>query len=186
MKLPAFIGFSEIEIMSHSPAYVSEANSLKTIASGTGAHRWEFQFTTSQLHGDQLIEAFAFLSRLNGPVSSFDAVLPLYSQARGAVSGPVQANGAVTVGSDEITFHNYVPKIGDFFHASGHRKVYQVVDVIGNQATVFPRFIKPVANNENIVVQDMPFKLRLVGTVQKMKIGASKWAKLKFKAVEAL
>lgn len=185
MEFPNNIGFSVAEPASESPAYVNESQSLKTIAASTGSQRWGFTLTTSNLKEADFRRAWAFLNSLNGQATKFDVLLPVFSKPLGVVSGQVQAAIAYGIGTNNISFTNYLPEIGDFFKPAGHAKTYQVIGTAGSSATFYPPLISSVGLGEVIQVNDVKFTVRLSSEISKLKVKTTKIVKLKFKVIEA-
>jgi hypothetical protein len=185
MQFPNNIGFAVAEPHSESPAYISESHSLKTISASTGAQRFGFTLTTGMLRDPELRRAWAFLNALGGQATKFDVLLPMFSQPLGVVSGLVQAPTNYGIGSDNMSFTNYLPEIGDFIKPAGHNKVYQIQDTSGSSATIYPPLISPVSLAEVINVTDVKFTVRLDSPISKLKLDTQRTTKLKFKVIEA-
>ena len=186
--MPLLMPFSDIPFSvtvpkSYSPAYKSEAHSLKRIVTRVGAHRWEFELTTGLLKGLILRSTFAFLNA-RGIHESFQVVLPYWSQPLGLISGPVSVATAKAIGANSINFTNYSPAPGDFFKFAGHAKVYQVELAAGNTATIYPPLISAVGLNEVVVAQDVPFTVRNVTDLSKVKLDPTQQTKLKINCEE--
>jgi hypothetical protein len=186
MLFPNSIGFSQVDITSNAPAYVSQSNSLKTIATSTGAQRWELSLTTGDLKETEFRHAWAFLNSLSGKAKTFDIVLPLFSKPLGIVTGLVQSLVGHNIGDDTINFANYTAEIGDFIRFAGHSKLYQLVGVAGSSGTIYPPLFNAVSESEIVYVSDLFFTARLNSQVSKLKVKSNnKITKLKFKIIEA-
>ncbi len=185
MQFPSDIGFSSAEPASNAPAYVSESQSLKTIAASTGTQRWEFSLTTVNLQEKDFRRVWAFLNSLSGQAKTFNIAMPVLSKPLGIVSGTVQALTAYSKGDNSISFTNYLPEIGDFIKFVGHSKTYQILDTAGNSATIYPNLFADVTLSELVNVQDVLFKARLSSKLSKLKITTKKITKIKFKVIEA-
>jgi len=182
---PSNIGFSKVDPLSHSPAYINEPNSLKTIAVATGTQRWEFELTTKFLKALEFRQGWAFLNARGGQAFTFDVRLPEFSKPLGAISGAVKSLGAYAIGTKNIALSNFTPAVGDFIRFAGHRKVYQVESATGNNATIYPPLFEAVNLNEVVIADDVPFTVRLTSKVSKLKLDTKKITKLKFKCIEA-
>ncbi len=185
MQFPNNIAFSLIEPESHDPAYISESQSLKTIAVSTGAQRWEGALTTGILNEADFRRTWAFLNGV-GQAKTFDIPMPLLSKPLGVVSGSVQALTGYLKGDSSISFSNYLPEIGDFVSFTGHSKNYQILDTAGSSATIHPPLFQAVTSGEIVSVVDVLFKVRRIGKLSKLKVSSkNKTAKIKFKVKEA-
>lgn len=186
MIFPNTIGFSQVEPMSNSPAYINQSQSLNTIAVSTGAQRWEWSLTTGVLTEPEFRRVWAFLNALSGKARTFDIALPLFSKPLGVITGQVQAMTSHAIGEDVINVTNYIAEIGDFVRFAGHNKLYQVSYVAGNSATIFPPLIKAVGVSEVVQVSDVLLTARLNSQISKLKVPSkNKLAKVKFKIIEA-
>ncbi len=186
MLFPNNIGFSQIEITSNSPAYINESQSLKTIAVSTGAQRWELSLTTGNLKEGDFRRAWAFLNGLGGKANTFNIAMPLLSKPIGAVTGLVQTFTSHSGGDQEINFTNYFAEIGDFVRFTGHSKLYQIINIAGSSATIYPPLINDVTASETVNVNDALITVRLNSNLSKLKVPSQKIAKLKFKLIEAI
>ncbi len=179
--------FSASTPESNSPAYINESQSLKTLATSTGAQRWQGSITTAIELMPKARALWAFLNA-KGEFKTFDLVLPLHSTPNGVVSGLVQVTAAYAIGANSITFVNFTPAIGDFVRFSGHAKVYQVEAIagvgLGATATIYPPLLKAVSNSEIVTVTDVPFTVRRVGAISKLENKRKISAQLKFKYIE--
>jgi len=177
--------FSSSVPASNSPAYLSEAQSFKTIAVGTGKQRWEGVATTA-LEIMRIARAtWAFLNA-RGMHEPFNIVLPIHSTPEGVVSGVVKSSLGINVGGSDITFINFAAEPGDFFRCAGHSKCYQVEEVNGSVATFYPPLLKPVTSSEVITVTDVPFLVRRVSALQPMDAKRKSSAVVKFKWQEEI
>lgn len=176
--------FSKITPISNAPDYISESQSLKTIAASSGAQRFEFDLTTAWEKSPKARALWAFLNarRQSQP---FTLQLPIYDTANGVVTGTVTATAAYAVGGSAVLLNNYIPAIGDFMQFAGHSKVYQVEDIAGNNATIFPPLIKSVSLNEVVNVNNLTFTVRRKNKLSKLESSKGNKAKIKFKVIEA-
>ena len=185
MIFPNNIGFEEFEMISNSPSYLSESNSLKTIALSTGSQRWEASLTTGMLNEREFRGASAFLDSLGGRGKTFDIKFPMLSNPLGSVTGLVQSLSGHDIGDDTINFANYEPCSGDHIRFAGHSKVYKIVIASGSSATIYPNLFHTVSIGETINVSGVLFTFRLNSHVSKLKVKSNKTASLKFKVIEA-
>ena len=189
MQFPS-VSFSVTVPKSYSPVYKNEAQSLKTIVTGVGAHRWEFELTTGILKGLALRSTFAFLNA-RGVHESFQVVVPYWSQPLGHIVGAVSVVTRQSIGANTIEFKNYTPASGDFFKFAGHAKVYQIETATANNATAntgtfYPRLISAVGRNEGVVVNDVPFTVRNTTELSKLTLDLSRQTKLKINCEEVV
>jgi len=176
--------FTSSAPVSHSPAYMSESQSLKTIASSTGAQRWEFEVSTAWLLMPEARAVWAFLNARGGRAQSFDIELPIHSIPNGVVSGAV-TTGVNAVGATAITFANYAPAAGDFVRFAGHSKVYQVESAAGSIGNIYPPLLNATGLNEAVSVNNVLFTVRKSEDMSKIENNRKTAARLKFKCIEA-
>ena len=186
MLFPETIGFSKVEPSSNAPAYVSESQSLKTIATGTDAQRWELTLTTTNLNEKNFRLAWAFLNSLGGKYRTFSIKLPLFNKPLGEVSGEVRALASYGIGDDSITLENYAGEMGDFIRFSGHDKTYQITEVAGSSLAIYPALINSVTAAEVVSVSDFLFNARLNSSLSKLAVPSNtRLAQIKFSIIEA-
>jgi len=184
MKLFPSQDFAAVVPSSNAKDYVSESQSLSTIASSTGIQRFEFDLTTAW---ERLPLARAIWMFLNarGQGQKFLIQLPVYDTPNGVVGGAVSALAAYSVGVNALLLNNYTAAVGDFIQFAGHSKVYGVEDVNGALATIYPPLLKSVANNESVNVNNLQFTVRRVGDISKLESNKKSSGKVKFKVIEA-
>jgi len=175
--------FVSIVPMSNAPDYMSEAQSLKTISVSTGAQRYEFDLETQIARMPKAKAHWMFLAaRRQG---RFQIQIPLFDQADGVITGVVKFSQSMPIGTNEITFTNYLPAIGDFFQCAGHSKVYGIERVNGNSATIFPPLFQAATSAEVITVNNLLFTVRRKGAVLKLSNKRGSTGNTKFKIIEA-
>jgi len=184
MKIFPSIEFSDVSISSNSPAYINTAQSLKTIAASTGAQRFEFELSTAW-HNMAMARALSAFLNAVGEHEKFELQVPLFDTPNGAVTGTVKASSAYAVGTTDVVLSNFIAAPGDFVQFVGHSKVYQVSDVNGSTAMLYPALIKHVVMNELVTVNSLKFTVRNKGDVSSLKSKKNNQAKLKLKVIEA-
>lgn len=175
--------FVSVLPISNAPDYFSESHSLSTITVSSGAQRYEFDLETQIARMPKAKREWIFLAaRRQG---KFKIQIPLFDHAEGLVSGTVKSNANKGIGSNEITFVNYVPEIGDFFQCAGHSKVYAIENVAGSKATIFPPLFKAITSAEVITVNNLKVTVRRKGAMLKLTNKRGKTGSTKFKVIEA-
>jgi len=184
MKTYPSTNFSKVTPQSNAIDYISEAQSLKTIAASAGAQRYEFSLSTAW---EKLPVARAIWMFLNARSQSqkFLIQIPLYDTPNGIVSGSVNTSNAYNIGETEIALGNYLPHIGDFIQFVGHSKVYGIEQVTGSNITIYPPLLKAVSNNESANVNNLKFTVRVKGALSKLESNKGNAGKISFKVIEA-
>lgn len=81
---------------------------------------------------------------------------------------------------------------GDFIKFAGHDKVYKVTDDVtfnatgGGTISIFPNLVSAVSSAEEIIYQDVPFKMFSTDVTQEVAYGLSETASIKLKLRESL
>lgn len=173
-----------LKITSWQPTLVSVAHSLARQArSRGGAQRWAIEATyPSNLSRAELAPVFAFALKQRGQYSIFTFTPPaLWGTARGAAGGTPQVNLAGQTGRTVNTkgwTHGVtgILRAGDFLKFNGHAKVYLVTadansDSNGQAAlNIEPALMAAPADNEAIVVANVPFSVAFAGDVQEFDV----------------
>ena len=170
MSYPTTPEFSAVNVKSTSANISSTTRSGRMQVRGIGAQKWSFTAKYNDLKREEFAPVYAFIMTLDGQRNSFDITPPVISNTSGTASGTVQANGAHTIGDNTITIDGLTGtiKAGDFVKFAGHSKVYMVTaerDGAGT-LTIQPALLSNVANNEQVIYNNVPFKMRLENDVQ--------------------
>ena len=176
--------FVTINPSSYAKDYLSEAQSLKVIGVSGGGQRWDFELKTSLSPLRKMRGVWMFLCAQR-EFQTFEIQIPIYDTANGDVTGDVLLSATHAVGANELTFVNYTPAVGDFLQCAGHSKVYGIVDVAGNTATIFPSLLEQVNSNELVTVNNIRFTVRRVGTMQKIESKNGRLGQISFSIREA-
>lgn len=176
--------FSKVVPISNSPAYISDSQSLKSIATGSGAQRWEFELTTGWHAIPQAMALWAFLNA-RGQHEKFQVQVPMLDTPSGSVIGAVKALASYAVGTKDIGLVNFQALAGDFVQFSGHAKVYQIEESVNQVFTLYPPLITSVLINEAVNVNNLKFTVRGKDSKSKLSSKLKTRAKIKFKCIEA-
>lgn len=181
MSYPASPEFSAINVKSTTSNIKSETRSGRIQVRSIGAQKWSFTAKYNDLTRDEFAPVYAFTMTLGGQLNSFDIIPPIISQTSGNATGTVLANGVHVIGDKTITVDGLTGtiKAGDFVKFNGHSKVYMVTaDRTGaGTLTIEPGLLSGVNNNEQIIYNDVPFKMRLTNDVQQFGLsGFDKYA----------
>ena len=171
--------FASVVPINNAPDYSSTAQSLNTITTSTGSHRWEFEVTTTWERLPVARGLWMFLSARRS--QKFEIQLPIYDTPNGVVTGAVNAAASYAIGSSQMTFTNFIPAMGDFVQFAGHSKIYGVEA----DGELVPPLIKVVGAMEAVTVNNLTFTVRREGPLLKLEANGKNVGKTKFKIVEA-
>jgi len=169
-----------MKFTSVQPTLISLSHSLvRQARSRGGAQRWLIEATyPPNLRRDELAPIYAFAVKQRGQYEIFTLIPPaLWSTARGVATGTPKVNGASQTGRT-VNTKGWTPNIsgillaGDFLKFNGHAKVYMVTenansDGSGNASIIIePALLTSPANDEVIIVADVPFSVAFASDVQ--------------------
>ncbi len=184
MSIISQLKFHSVEPTSVSLGYESTSNSLKVISVSNGAQRWEFTLTSQWLPLDKFRAVWAEINAIYGNKETFEQVLPVFSDAQGAITGQITPKLNYSKGSKHIQFNNFTPLAGDFFRVANHSKVYQVRRVSLGIAEIFPPLLKSVSSSYVVTANGLPFTVRLSGKPKKMKVNKKQIVRIVLPCVE--
>lgn len=197
MIWPSDIGIASVKIGSINPAFVSESQNMRRYVNIIPGHRWEITFSTIPLLINEQRKFWAWVNALQGQAGEFDAVLPIYSTPQGEGIGfPLSAGGVI--GEKTVNVTNLAPNIfnwlmaGDYVRFDSHNKVYQVTqDVVTDSSgsavlTLNTNLQQGVAAGENIIIQNVPFRLGLRNEIQEFTVDPEKYVVFEVDCVEIL
>lgn len=188
-----------MKFASWQPTLVSVSHSLvRQARSRGGAQRWAIEATyASSLSRAELAPVFAFAIAQRGQYEIFTLTPPaLWSTARGVHTGTPKVDGAAQSGRT-VNTKGWTPSTagillaGDFIKFNGHAKVYMVTadaasDATGDAAvTIEPALIQSPANDEAIVVENVPFSVAFAADKQEFDLSPPDWHSYKVSFVEA-
>jgi hypothetical protein len=183
---PSSPGFSNLKITSFQPTLISVSHSLvRQARSRGGAQRWALEAAyPPNLSRAELAPVLAFALKQCGQYETFTLILPaLWATARGIATGTPLVKGAGqtgrTVNTDGWTAtQTGILLMGDFIKFNGQDKVYMVTadansDGSGNATlTIEPALMASPADNEPIVVTNVPFSVAFASDVQEFALSS--------------
>lgn len=170
MTYPTTPEFSAVNVKSTSANISSTTRSGRMQVRSIGAQKWSFSAKYNNMTREEFAPVYAYIMTLQGQLNSFDITPPVISDTSGTATGTVRANGAHSVGDNTIAIDGLTGtiKAGDFVKFAGHSKVYMVTaerDGVGT-LTIQPALLSSVGNDEQVIYNDVPFKMRLENDVQ--------------------
>jgi len=181
---PSTPSFASMKFTSWQPTLVSVSHSLARQArSRGGAQRWAIEATyPPNLTRAELAPIFAFSVAQRGQYETFTLIPPaLWATARGVHTGTPKADGGSQTGRT-VNTKGWTQSItgillrGDFVKFGGHAKVYMLTadtnsDSAGKAAiSIEPALLASPADNESIIVANVPFSVAFVSDVQEFEL----------------
>lgn len=131
----------------------------------------EFACGYNKLSYQEALKIRGFLIGLRGKAKTCDLVLPIESHTYAdPVGSTIQASALTSAGAKSVSFKNGLPNktlryAGEFIQIAGHDKAYVltsdlVTDATGNGAATFePALYSQVLENEQIIIDEVVFKV---------------------------
>jgi hypothetical protein len=173
MSYPTTPVFSAVNLSSQNKTLISEAISGKIQARQIAGHKWTFTASYPPLTRAEFAPVSAFIMQQRGMLNTFDVEIPIVSDSLSVASGTFAVNGSRSAGDTSLAVDGLTGAIeaGDLIKFNGHTKVYMVVDKtdsLGNTVaiTIEPPLVESVANNETIIYNNVPMRVRLANDVQ--------------------
>ena len=191
MAYPTSPVFSTVNLQSQSPTLVSEAVSGKLQARQIAGQRWVFTASYPPLTRAEFAPVSAFIMQQRGRLNTFTIEIPVVSDSASSATGTLAVNGAVTAGNTVIAVDGLTGslELGDLVKFNGHDKVYMVVAKSGTNMTsmtVEPPLVENVANDETIIYNDVPMKVRLNNDVQEFGLRTDSLVSYEVDFIEAI
>lgn len=185
-QFPTTPSFQAINFKINTPTIVSETNSGKMRRVGYGHSFYTFEAKYPSLTASQLGEVMGFVATAQGPLFSFEIVLPELSTSKASDSS--YANATCTVSSTVAVGQKYAPlsncganktifKAGDFFRFDTHSKVYMVTQDVTSDGSGVANLIfsgssvASVASGTKLWANGVPFTVILDGPEQSFESG---------------
>jgi len=191
MAYPTSPVFSTVNLQSQSPTLVSEAVSGKLQARQIAGQRWVFTASYPPLTRAEFAPVSAFIMQQRGRLNTFTIEIPVVSDSASSATGTLAVNGSVTAGNTVIAVDGLTGslELGDLVKFNGHDKVYMVVAKSGTNMTsmtVEPPLVEDVANDETIIYNDVPMKVRLNNDVQEFGLRTDSLVSYEVDFIEAI
>lgn len=191
MSYPTSPVFNTVNLQSQSPTLVSEAASGKLQARQIAGQRWVFTASYPPLTRSEFAPVSAFIMQQRGRLNTFTIEIPVVSDSASSATGTLAANGSVTAGNTSITVDGLTGtlSVGDLVKFNGHDKVYMIVAVSGanmTSMTVEPPLVENVANDETIIYNNVPMKVRLNNDVQEFGLRTDSLVSYEVDFIEAI
>ena len=181
MSYPTDPEFQSINFRSNTPTASNTSLSGKKTVRALGGQRWEFTASYDRLTKAEFSSIYSFLISQGGMLGEFDVVPTEISSTRGTAAGNVRVNGAHSAGDTTINIDGLGGSEtllkGDLikFSAEAHTKVYMVTeDRVGDGVlTIFPALVVGLVDNELLVYNNVPLKVRLANDIQEYSLSSN-------------
>lgn len=176
---PATVGFRTVNFKALSQTKQTTSQSGRRVRISTAGTRFSatIQYPRMSLTNWKPIQAVA--TRLNGPLNSFDIVLPSVSENTSGAVGLTMTSSALGAGSNSIAVstnlnNTTVFKAGDVVRFASHTKVYMLTadvttDGTGNASlSITPNLIE-ATTAAAVTFDAVPFRMTLANDIQEYK-----------------
>ena len=178
-QYPTTPSLQAVNFKINTPTITSETNSGKIRRVGYGHSYYSFDVKYPNLTASQLGEVTGFVATAQGPLFSFEIVLPelSVSKASNTSANNIATSGSITAGQKYVNLtglpnNTLVLKSGDFFRFNNHSKVYMVTQDVtsSGSGTANLRFsgsaVTSVASGTAIWTNGVPFTMILTDPEQ--------------------
>lgn len=191
MSYPTSPVFRTVNLQSISPTLVSESASGKLQARQIAGQRWSFTASYPPLTRSEFAPVSAFIMQQRGRLNTFTIEIPVVSDSASSATGTLAVNGAVTAGNTVIAVDGLTGslELGDLVKFNGHDKVYMVVAKSGTNMTsmtIEPPLVEDIADDEEVIYNDVPMKVRLNNDVQEFGLRTDSLVSYEVDFVEAI
>ncbi len=154
--------------------------------------------TYNSIPYQQALKLQGFLALHQGQAKTFDLILPVISSTLGDISGSTpRCNALTSNGNNQIALKDLAPNktvkySGEWLQFSGHDKAYQLTsDIISDGsgaaiATFEPSLYEQVLENEQIIIDQITFKVRAKSNIAKAKLSPGQKVSFSVNFVEAI
>jgi len=158
----------------------------------------EIDIKYNKLSYAEAMRVRAFLVSLRGRAKTCDLILPVESHTMGDIAGStIQATSLTAGGSNTLVFKNGQPNktlryAGEWIQLAGHDKSYMLVsdlvtDASGNGIATFePALYSQVLANEQIIIDEIKFKVNASSDITKTDLQPGKQYSFSVKFTEAI
>ena len=180
---PSTIGFRTVNFRALSSTKQTTSQSGRRVRVSTSGTRFSATIQYPQMTVANFKPIQAVATRLDGPLNSFDIVLPSVSETQSGVTGTTatvdgtNAAGSSTVNISTNKNSTLILKAGDVIRFPSHNKVYMVTaDATTNGSgdvavNITPNLIEAVNDDgsSTVNVDDVPFRMTLARDIQEYK-----------------
>ena len=178
---PSAIGFRTVNFKALSSTKQTTSQSGRRVRISVAGTRFSATISYPRMLLADWKPIQAAATRLQGPLNSFDVVLPSISENNSGVTGTTATcDGATSAGASSVNIatnknSQTILKAGDVVRFANHTKVYMVTADVTTDGTgdatmaITPSLIEAVVNTESITVDDVPFRMTLSGDIQEYK-----------------
>lgn len=186
---PSTPEFQAINLESTHRNLISETISGRQQVRSIGSQKWSFTAKYNPMTRAEFQPVFAFVMSQQGQLGTFGIVPPVIGSTSGSATGTALCNGGASAGATSVPVDGFTGdiKAGDFVKFN-HGKVYMVTadrDGAGN-ITIEPPLLQSVADNEEMVYNNVTFTMRLNNDVQTYSLSANEYYEYEIDMVEVI
>lgn len=186
---PSTPEFQAINLESTHRNLVSETISGRQQVRTIGGQKWSFTAKYNPMTRAEFQPVFAFVMSQQGQLGTFGIVPPVIGSTSGSATGTALCNGGASVGATSVPVDGFTGdiKAGDFVKFA-HGKVYMVTadrDGAGD-ISIEPALISAVADDEEMVYNNVTFTMRLNNDVQAYSLNANEYYEYEIDMVEVI
>jgi len=186
--------FNAINFSSEQKTITSTSDSGKMFSVQVDGQRFKFSASYPPMTRAEFAPVYAFIMKQRSQKETFTVIPPVISNAQGDVSGLLSTYTGYSAGVTSVQIQNIVGtlKAGDMIKFNGHSKVYMVVeDATGDinelaTITIEPPLREDVLSDEDIIYDNVPFRVRLTNDIQTFNTGIDSLYRFEVDFIEAL
>lgn len=195
---PSDPSFTAVNFKIETNTQTTRSLSLKRFRNAIGTTVFSFTANYPSMSRTEFKPIMAFLAKARGPLNEFDVVIPEISSCSGTALGSTpKVNGAVSAGTstisiDGLALSTTVLKAGDVVRFTDHNKVYMVTDDVTSSGTgtatmnITPALVSGLSNNEDITIDDVPFRMTLNNDLQEIGVGTELYYTFEVDMIEVI
>jgi hypothetical protein len=185
-QFPSSPSFQAVAFTINTPTITSVTNAGKMRRVGQGHSYYSFDVRYSSITAQDQGKVMGFVATAQGPVFSFEIVLPEISTSKATdattANATITSSANITYGQKYVTVSNcgnnkQILRAGDYFRFANHSKVYMATaDVTSNGSGAANILfsgsaVTSVTSGTRLQIQDVPFTVVLAEDAQSYDVG---------------
>ena len=195
---PSSVGFRTVDFKSISKTKITETLSGRKLRFSSAGTRFSATIRYPRMSVADFLPIQAIATQAQGPLNSFDIVLPTISDNSTAYgSATVTVDGNQSAGDSTIQVSTNqtsqtILKAGDVVRFASHTKVYMLTsDVTTDGAgdatlNITPSLFEDIVNNSTVTIDSVPFRMIMNNDLQVYKYGTDGYQSYEIDVVEEL
>lgn len=183
---PTTPSFSAVNFKVNSTTKETVSESGRRIRTSVAGTRFSATLKYPPIKVEDFMSVQAFIAKCQGPLNSFDLVMPTISHSRSGFLGTIEVDGNQSAGDSTITVTAYdtdstvaesktILKAGDVIRFASHTKVYMVTQDIVTDASgdatidITPSLFEDIVTATQVQHLAVPFRVTLTNDLQEIK-----------------